>query len=99
MEEIKSVAELMPDWEKEMENRQKFAKRCRIEDGFVVISCDERYPEGSTYDIELSRIDTEKDLIGWVMQLLPKTWVTKKLIELFIYRVCDHFGWNPHEHG
>ena len=96
MEGVKSMAEIIPEWEKEMERRKEFCKRCRIEDGYVVLTYDEKYPNGSTYDIELERIDTHEKLIQWVMHLIEKTWVTKELIELFIYTVCNHFVWKSH---
>lgn len=45
------------------------------------------------YWIELSRITTQNQLIGWIHHLVGKAWMTTELIEEFIEKVCTIRKW------
>ena len=41
------------------------------------------------YDIELSRIVTPQDIIGWVLHLSEKNWMTKERLRNFILKCAE----------
>lgn len=41
----------------------------------------------NTYDIELSRCNTDAKILSWVLHLMQKTWVTEEMLGSFV-RVC-----------
>jgi hypothetical protein len=44
---------------------------------------------GYFYEVDLDRIRDERDLLKWVVQLAPKLWVSKAMLEEFIVRVAE----------
>lgn len=46
------------------------------------------------YPIELSRIKTPKDLLGWVHHLCGKTWMDTAKIRVFVEKVCEYRKWD-----
>ena len=59
-----------------------------IDDDCIILKPDPN--ELFFYDIELNRCDTIESVVGWVMHLIVKTWVTKEIIERFISIAVDH---------
>lgn len=62
----------------------------RIENGFVILYDD---IHDNDYDIALSRIKTERDLVAWVYHLTPKNWVDTMMLRRFIATVAEVKGW------
>lgn len=48
------------------------------------------------YEVDLCRIKTYKDLLGWVHHLSEKILMTPCYIRLFIEQVCNIKGWGLH---
>ena len=46
------------------------------------------------YEVDLCRIKSAQDLLGWVHHLTIKTWMTREYIHRFIERVCAIKGWS-----
>lgn len=55
------------------------AKQVRVEDGHIIINVE------YDYEIPVADCDTEPKLLGWILQLLEKTWMTKEVLERFIH--------------
>ena len=47
---------------------------------------------GYPYNIELNRCDTPEKLLGWIMHLAGKTWITKSILRGFINAACNKNG-------
>lgn len=45
------------------------------------------------YPIDLDRIKTPLNLLGWVEHISSKTWVSKRLIHNFVVTVCKVKKW------
>lgn len=45
------------------------------------------------YHIELARIASKADLLGWTLHLCHKTWMDTEHLAEFIERVCKIKGW------
>ncbi len=45
------------------------------------------------YHIDLARIKSKADLLGWVLHLCNKTWMNTEYLGEFIKRVCMIKGW------
>ncbi len=58
---------------------EKLAKQVRIEGDRIII--DVQYE----YEIPISVCDTAPRLLGWVQQLLEKTWITPDVVNRFIH--------------
>lgn len=56
-----------------------------ISDGYLVLNI--RFP----YEIELTRIDTEKKLLGWIVHLLEKNWVSREMLLRMVDVWQHHF--------
>jgi hypothetical protein len=52
---------------------------------------------GHDYDIELSRIKNQAELLGWVHHLCGKTWMNGHRIILFIDAINKAKGWKVAE--
>ena len=61
-----------------------------IDNGFVIVN--KKIP----YEISLEQIKTPEHLLGWVVQLAPKNWVSTELLEVFVIVVSGHKGWEIH---
>ena len=46
------------------------------------------------YEIDLDRIATKSDLLGWTVHLSEKTWMTTKYLSTFVKKVCLIKGWD-----
>lgn len=55
------------------------ARQVRIEDGHIIVNVEYEY------EIPIVDCDTEPKLLGWILQLLEKTWMTKEVLERFIH--------------
>lgn len=44
------------------------------------------------YEIDLARIKTAADLLGWVRQLAGKPWMTAERLKLFVDAISKHKG-------
>lgn len=53
-------------------------------------------PPGHDYEIDLDRLQTPRDLVGWIYQIIPKTWADEWLVKEFIDVVCAHRGWSQY---
>lgn len=51
---------------------------------------------GFDYWIEWSRLDSKEKVLHWVMHLLEKRWVDRRMMRKFIATVCDHHNFNPY---
>jgi len=51
-----------------------------------------RYP----YDIDLDRIDTPTKAHFWIVHLLEKRWITRKMLWEMAVKLQEHFGYNLH---
>ena len=58
-----------------------------IEDDYVT------FHELKGYDVEMSRIKTRSDLIGWIHHMTGKGKITTDAIAQFIEVVCKYRGW------
>lgn len=77
---IKTPEELLEEyhaWQEELD------KIVRVEDGFIVINVHYKY------NIEISRCDTYEKIVGWVLQLSEKTWMTKDVLEHFVKKALQ----------
>ena len=61
-------------------------------------------PKGDTikylpknYAIQLGAIRTPQRLLGWILQLGQKPWMTNDVLCEFVERVCGLNGWNPYQ--
>lgn len=73
----------------EMINYDKWLKKIvYIDDDCIILKPDP--DESFFYDIELNRCDTIESVVGWVMHLIGKNWVTKEIIERFIAVAVDY---------
>lgn len=48
---------------------------------------------GTAYEIDVCRIPNKACLLGWVLHLSEKRWVTTKLLGEFVECVCRNNGW------
>lgn len=64
-----------------------------ITDGAVIV-----YWGGYEYDISLHLLSSPLILIGWVLQIMSKSWplMTTKRVAALVRAVCAEKGWNPH---
>jgi hypothetical protein len=49
------------------------------------------------YEIYLGAIRTPQRLLGWMLQLGQKPWMSKDVLCEFLQRVSDLKDWNPHQ--
>lgn len=49
-----------------------------------ILECD------SEYQISFNRMDTPEKVLGWILQLVEKNWITKEHIETLIHCSEDH---------
>lgn len=63
----------------------------KVEDGFIVFL----ESAHAHYDIDLKRCDTKDKLLGWVMHLSMKNWVTAKTIHQFVAVAAKEAGIDP----
>jgi hypothetical protein len=49
-----------------------------------------------TYEVDLDRIKTERDLLGWVLQLVGKPWTSAERVKVFADAVAEIKGFNIH---
>jgi hypothetical protein len=68
-----------------MKERGRLAK---IDDGAISLLC----PNGSTYDIELTDIQSAEHVLPWIEQLSSKSWVTKEHLRMFNLLCLHHLG-------
>ena len=64
----------------------------------VLIEGDElviRAPGCNPYRIEVSRLKTEREILGWVWHLSGKEWMTRPLIEQFVSVSMRNIGTEP----
>jgi hypothetical protein len=47
-----------------------------------------------SYEVDLERIKSERDLLAWVRHLAGKPWMTGQRLELFIDAVARHKGFS-----
>lgn len=83
--EIKSVSEIL---EAGRMADEEFNRHNRIEDGYLVLDVNAHH----TYDIELSRINTHRDLLDWMRQLGEKVWMDKDRLLRVIALLAVHRG-------
>jgi hypothetical protein len=65
----------------------------RVEGQFVVLY--DRMPDGTEhdrYDVPVNELRSPKGVAFWVRQLAPKTWVTKRHLQLFAQTVLNING-------
>lgn len=67
------------------------AGRVWLDGNYVVLDC-----PPTTYEVQLSRIQTPLNLLGWCDQLMEKNWITVRMLERFIAIVCSEKGWEIH---
>lgn len=48
-------------------------------------------PSGYWYQVDCNRCDSTEKLLGWILHLAPKKWVTHSHIEELILRASDKF--------
>lgn len=51
-------------------------------------------PPSQEYNIPLSKCDNMEKILGWVIHLLEKSWVTKEIIDEFIQTALKHHNIN-----
>ncbi len=44
------------------------------------------------YAIALKRADTHEKILGWVVHLAEKTWMTQQVTRRFVYLACEAAG-------
>ena len=82
--EVKSFSEVMDDFKKLKPYDGVFIDN----DGDIVF----KLPTGSIYEIEKTRCNTFPKIIGWVMHMTEKNWVTIEAIRKFIYLAAETNG-------
>ena len=65
----------------------KDIEKIYIDGNHIVI----KHRSGFDYDILLSRIDTHKQIVGWVSHLNEKNWFTKDVLSCFLKVLNTHF--------
>ena len=78
--EMIDVKKSFDDFQKEM---QEVEENILFIDGYCVL----RYG-GYDYNIELSRLKTERDLLSWVLHLTEKNWMDSRRLMYFIANVA-----------
>lgn len=51
------------------------------------------------YQIGMDQIRNKRDIVRWVIHLLPKGWVKKRHLEAFIGIACSQLGLSPYDSG
>ena len=51
-----------------------------------------RWGTDATYDIELSRCNTDAKILSWVLHLNQKRWVTREMLRSFVIVCRRHHG-------
>jgi hypothetical protein len=59
-----------------------------LPDGRVAVILTDRSNPGFVYDFHCSTLD---DALQWISHLAPKTWVTKRHLEILAYLMRQHF--------
>ena len=62
--------------------------RVSIEGNHVII----RFAEHNEYEILLAKCRTHEEILGWILHLSEKNWMTMELTRLLILKVCSHAG-------
>lgn len=73
--QIADVDEVM---KRATEQEKELQKIVTVSDGEIVINV--AYP----YKVALDRCDSHEKILGWVLHLSPKTWMTKDVLERFV---------------
>mgnify|MGYP000585215116 CR=1 FL=1 len=69
------------DFEK---SQQELSNSIEVNDGFFI------FVNEGDYDINLSECETHEKILGWVLQLNDKTWMTPQLMKAFIITACEY---------
>ena len=80
------MSESLPDFEAMRTKDLELAKMVYITEGHVVINVHYEY------NIPLDACRTYESIVGWILQLSEKTWMTTELTRRFIYIVCRENG-------
>lgn len=68
------------------EDEERLAKQVSIIDDYIVINV------SYEYNIPLADCATHAQILGWVVHLCEKTWMTKEVLERFIKMACGKHG-------
>ena len=72
----------------------EFPTLVSIENEMIVFH---EYHKYNKYEVELNRIKTRAQLLGWVHHMAEKAWVSGETIAQFIEVVCKYYGWNIYD--
>ena len=61
----------------------------RCEDGCIILRCDQQLDE-LDYRIPVDRCDTPAKLLGWILHLMEKRWITAGHMERLILQAAAH---------
>ena len=76
---LKTVKEMMPEILALLDEDKKIY----VEDGYLILNY------SYEYDIALDRLQTEKDILGWVFHLAGKNWMNAHRIQNFIEKCSE----------
>lgn len=68
----------------------EFPTLVSIENDMIVFH---EYHKYNKYEVEISRIMTRAQLLGWVHHMAEKAWVSGETIAQFIEVVCKYRNW------
>lgn len=78
------------DWqEEERRHRDRLDKQLKYHRESNIIEINVVY----YYEVDLDRIKTTENLLGWVEHLCAKNWMTTELMREFVLLVCEIKGW------
>lgn len=73
----------------------RITDKIKIEDGWISIDCPNMMMDTQdTYEIELSRIKTETQLLGWMHHLFNKRWMDRPMLREFMDKVAEYKHFN-----
>ena len=74
------------------EHQREMYKAFEYDKTLNVLTLKIAYP----YHIQLSRIKSKSDLLGWVVHLCEKEWMTAEFVYEFVTRVCRKKKWTAY---
>lgn len=68
------------------DDEERLAKQVSVVDDYIVINV------SYEYNIPLSGCATHAQILGWVVHLCEKTWITTEVLERFVKIACGKHG-------
>ena len=86
MVKVVTIGDLCEEFSDNIEKISDVEKKIYVDDDYLVINI--RYE----YEIPLAELDTHEKILSWVLHLKDKTWVDWDVLNVFIFKACEHNG-------